>query len=520
MGNLMWAPPVELTAHEEGICRRLKRVGRFFAFLRRHRHELFNEELQQDLAVMYSDTPRGTPPKPPALLATVTLLQAYEQKSDAAAVEEAVFDQRWQMVLDCLGCDSPPFSQGGLVEFRRRLIEHNLDRRLIERTVQMAEESGEFGAKHLRVALDSAPLWGAGRVEDTFNLIGHALSVVVECAARVWGRKPCEVEEAAGLEVVGEASVKAMLDIDWTDQEEQQGALRRLLIDVDRLRTWISTTIDECDDVPLQEALELLAQVVEQDIEPDPDGSGPRIRRGVATNRRISIRDPDMRHGRKSKSRVINGYKRHVGTDLSSGFILAAAVRPANEREHLAMDDELRPELEAYGPVEELHIDRGYLAGSWVKELDAEGKRVISKAWDQSRAGRFSKAKFDIDLDEGRVICPAGRSTPIRGSKAQFSRTDCGSCSLRHRCTKAAYRSVAIHPLERLLQQYRRDAKTSEGRAERRQRVDVEHSLAHVTRRQGPRSRYIGQRKNLFDLRRTVAVENLNRLALLARRAA
>ena len=95
-----WSPPVELSALEVRICKRLKRTGRLFAFLRRHRLELFDEGFQAELAAMYSDRPRGTLPLPPAMLAMVTLLQAYEQKSDAAAVEEAVFDRRWQMVLD------------------------------------------------------------------------------------------------------------------------------------------------------------------------------------------------------------------------------------------------------------------------------------------------------------------------------------------------------------------------------------------------------------------------------------
>lgn len=520
MTHLEWAPPEALSAVEERICGRLKRVGRFFAFLRRHRHELFDAAFQAELAGMYSDKPRGTPPKPPALLAAVTLLQAYEQKSDAAAVEQAVFDQRWQMVLDCLGCESPPFSQGVLVEFRRRLIAHDLDRRLVQRTVELAANSADFGAKQLRVALDSAPLWGAGRVEDTFNLVGHALSVVVDCAARLWGRPSADVRAAARLEVVGPASVKAMLDIDWADAEQQREALHRLLTDAHRLRAWVDTTLKEHDDVPLRQALELLAQVIEQDIEPDPDDGAPRIRRGVTNNRRISIRDPDMRHGRKSKSRVVNGYKRHVAIDLSSGLVLAAAIRPANEREHVAMDEDLRPELEHYGSVQELHIDRGYLAGQWVGELDSSGARVVSKAWDVSREGRYSKAHFTIDLDARRVVCPAGKAAPIMGPKAQFSRTDCGPCAQRDQCTKAAYRSVQIHPLEPLLQRFRTAQKRPEGRAERRLRVVVEHTLAHVTRRQGPRARYLGQRKALFDLRRTVAVENLNTWNLLTRRAA
>ena len=35
----------------------------------------------------------------------------------------------------------------------------------------------------LRVAVDSSPLEGVGRVEDTFNLLAHAARKVVSCAA-------------------------------------------------------------------------------------------------------------------------------------------------------------------------------------------------------------------------------------------------------------------------------------------------------------------------------------------------
>ena len=195
--SIIWSPPAELSALEARICKRLKRTGKLFAFLRHHRHELFDEEFQRELASMYSDRPRGTRPRPPALLAMVTLLQAYEQKSDAAAVEESVFDRRWQMVLDGLDTETPLFSQGSLVDFRRRLIEHDMDRRLVERTVELARKTGDFGHKQLRVALDSARLWGAGRVEDTFNLIGHTLELVVECAASVAGMEVAEVHEIA-----------------------------------------------------------------------------------------------------------------------------------------------------------------------------------------------------------------------------------------------------------------------------------------------------------------------------------
>ena len=71
-------------------------------------------------------------------------------------------DRRWQLVLDCMGAEEPPFSKGTLVGFRKRLIEKNLDRRLVERTVELAAATGGFGARALRAALDSSSLRGGG----------------------------------------------------------------------------------------------------------------------------------------------------------------------------------------------------------------------------------------------------------------------------------------------------------------------------------------------------------------------
>jgi hypothetical protein len=38
----------------------------------------------------------------------------------------------------------------------------------------------------------------------------------------------------------------------------------------------------------------------------------------------------------------------------------------------------------------------------------------------------------------------------------------------------------------------------------------VEHSLGHIGQWQGRRWRYVGERKNLFDLRRSAVVHNLH----------
>jgi hypothetical protein len=174
MRPLNWEPPVETSAAEDTILKRVKRA-KLFVFLRRHRHQIFTPEFQVELAGIYKDSPKGFPPVEPARLALALILQAYTGVSDDEVIEAMVMDRRWQLALDCLDAETSPFSKGTLVNFRRRLIEHQMDRRLLERTVEMAIQSGAFGARQLRGALDSSPLWGAGRVEDTYNLLGHAL---------------------------------------------------------------------------------------------------------------------------------------------------------------------------------------------------------------------------------------------------------------------------------------------------------------------------------------------------------
>lgn len=512
-----WSPPVVLSAAEEQVAKRMKRTGKFYLFVRRHRHELFDDAFRTELESMYAAAPRGTPPKDPMFLWLVTLLQAYTGASDADAVENAMFDRRWQMILDCWGTESPPFSQGVLVDFRQRVIAHDMDRRLVERTVELARETGAFGYKALRVALDSAPLEGAGRVEDTFNLIAHAMEVVLDCAAIVAQMTSDEVGHAAGVGLLGEASIKAALDIDWSDDGARSDALTRLLADVDALRRWIGSHLPQGEeDPPLQRALDLLAKVIEQDLEPDPDQPGrSRIRGGVAKDRVISIHDPEMKHGRKSKNRTINGFKKHLAVDLDSGLILAATARPANHAEHAAELD-LRGDVERLGNVVELHADRGYLAGQWLRDLHASGQPAISKAWAR-RGERFAKGDFDFDFDEQLVTCPAGETASIRerpsGRAARFRSAACRPCALRDKCLPSSSkgtRDIKLHAAEELLQDLRGMSKTSEGRVKQRERVAVEHRLAHHCRRQGPRARYVGTRKNTFDCRRIAAVENLH----------
>ena len=157
MRPALWNPPVEPSSAESTIIKRVRRA-KLFVFLRLHRHELFDESFQTELAATYQDSPKGQPPLSPAQLALAVILQAYTRVSDDEVIEATLMDRRWQLALDCLAAETAPFSKGTFVAFRQRLIEHHLDRRLIERTVEVAAQHRGVNPKQLRAALDSSPL--------------------------------------------------------------------------------------------------------------------------------------------------------------------------------------------------------------------------------------------------------------------------------------------------------------------------------------------------------------------------
>src|SRR5262245_47997891 len=258
---------------------------------------------------MYGAGGRGQPPVPPAQLALATILQAYTGASDSEVVEEVVADRRWQLVLGCLGATRAPFGKGTLWRFRALLIRSDLDRRLVERTVELAQRRGGFGAGPLRAALDASPLWGAGRVEDTYNLLGHALRKALSVLARQQGRGLAEVAAAAGAPELSAASLKAALDVDWDDPAARVDALTRVLAMVTAVAAFAAAQ----GVVPAEttQSLAIAGQLQAQDVVRTADGAAA-LGQGVARDRRISVEDGEMRHGRKSRTERVDGYKRHV----------------------------------------------------------------------------------------------------------------------------------------------------------------------------------------------------------------
>ena len=210
----------------------------------------------------------------------------------------------------------------------------------------------------------------------------------------------------------------------------------------------------------------------------------------------------------------VDGYKRHVLHDLDTGLIRAVGITPANVPE-ACVTKEIDADLKLQRVrLTELHIDRGYLSSHFVRERSDE-LEIYCKAWPVRGGKRFSKQAFTwigtgrsfaVQQNRRCPLCPVGWCI--------FPKTPAPSVRRSAQCTTSTNgRSVSIHPDEALLIELRERQQTPQGRVQLRERVAVEHTLAHIGRWQGRRARYRGTRKNLFDLRRSAVVHNLHVLA-------
>ena len=243
-------------------------------------------------------------------------------------------------------------------------------------------------------------------------------------------------------------------------------------------------------------------------------GPAPTLRRGVARDRRISIEDAEMRHGRKSRSVLFDGYKRHVLRDLDTGLVPAVGITPANVPEASVTGD-ITADLAAAGrTLAELHIDRAYLSLALVRDRGPD-LAIFCKAWRvRNTGGRFPKTvhprlrRRAADLPRrGRHAVRARRHRPLPGGCLR--RLPAAARAAPPAATGAACPSTPMSAAGRAARppadpgRPREAARTRRGRARPRPR----RPLAR------PPRPLPGTRKNLFDLRRVAVVHNLHVIA-------
>ena len=216
----------------------------------------------------------------------------------------------------------------------------------------------------------------------------------------------------------------------------------------------------------------LLATVLGQDLEETGGGSFVIARR-VAKDRVISTVDPQTRHGHKTLARGFDGYKGHVAVDPDSEVITATEVSAGNAgdastAEQLIGDlfdkptcnpseqDPAEQDTVRAGEVGEavtggdqacVYGDNAYGTGELHDRLERAG--IESRCKTQApvgAGGRFTKDRFDVDLDADTVTCPAGRTRRSGAAAMASAPLTSGRPAPTARCVSSARRPPRAAP--------------------------------------------------------------------------
>ena len=484
----------------------------FYGQLAASRGRLFKDE---DFKELYKEANNGRPSVPPSQLALVVLMQARDGLSDAETIERTAFDLRWCAVLQ-RGAGEQLCAKSTLQVFRAHLVLNDTAKGIFKKSVDEAKRVGLLKGEALKVATDTKPIDGRGAVEDTYNLLATGIGMLVDALSKKEGKDKHEWMREFGLGRYSQPSVKGSADIDWSDKDARECFLTVLVGDAHKLLTMANGQGPQ-----IKEAADLLAKLLLQDVEEGTTDGAPKatIKEGTAKDRMPSATDPDVRHGRKSKSKRFKGHKAAVVTEITTGIIVGLDVLAGNDADSTgALDLTKQAEEITEMKVEETLGDCAYGSGATRREFEDEGRTLLAKVpHENDNRGMFTKSQFNIDLGANTVTCPAGHTTDMADNHADGSATFhfdkyCEGCPLRAKCTTSeSGRSLRVHPQEGLLKEAREFQSTPEGKARLRKRVIVENSLARLAHLGIGQARYKGRKKTRFQLAIACTIANLRR---------
>ncbi len=484
--------------------------GSFFSLLAEHGARIVCDE---NFADCYSDGV-GRPSIPPSQLAKVLLLQYRTGLSDEQAMEAVAWDLRWKIALG-VAVDHTGWSPSTLTRFRARLLLHGKERLALENTLELAQELGLLDAPAEQI-VDSTPMLGAAATQDTVRLVRSGVRKLIDAVSAADEDSGRRLDRGLEFDYARPAEKP---DCRWRERSERERTLTRVACDAERALRAVEDEEDLLAEGAVEEAHRLLRELIGQDFDVDSDDV-PRLHRGTRSDRILSVHDPEMRHGRKSKRQRFDGFKLHAAaTGSPEPLLTAVAVTPANEGDGPQAALLVNSQREDRRP-ERLLGDTAYGDTATREAMEARAVEVLAPVPASQRGERFGKRDFDIDLDAGIVTCPAGEvaqitARPQRSGKRSvvFRRSVCGGCPLKPRCCPTgSHRQLVIERREDLLLAARR-ALEDEQAAEhlRRTRPRIERLLGVLVHRYGARkARYLGAAKARLQALWSAALVNLN----------
>jgi transposase len=184
-------------------------------------------------------------------------------------------------------------------------------------------------------------------------------------------------------------------------------------------------------------------------------------------------------------------------------------------------------------PPSEHFLDAGYVSAEvLVSSRDEHGIRTVGSprgdvSWQKRTEGAFDVEHFAIDWERKQVRCPQGRVSTYwkehpdadRGPYVSvgFRASDCQSCPVRARCTRAVkqgrHLKLPAQALFEALREMRQFIESEEGRRLYAKRAGIEGTISQGVRSFGlRRARYVGLAKARLQHVATATAINLGRL--------
>jgi len=466
----------------------------------------------------------GREARSPSVLTRLLLLQLRDGTSDERIVDDLYYDLRVRHMCD-FALDERPIHPTNLVYHRLRLLFGTIKREKIEemkrdgfsekdsplqgifdRIKQAAVELGLVDVESAQL-IDSSAIFGRAAVMDSYALIFAGIRRTLEAYQKT--------DDEHARELIGRLRRSEYLQdvakpgINWESESDRADLLNDLVCDaVSVLRAGLSF-----DDAELQGLLEQLARLVGQDVEVEEDGTG-RLIDGVSADRQVSVVDPEMRHGRKSKSRKFNGYKGTVTADATSGVITAVHVMAANEHDSAATVPIIDQQSQSGTQPPALIGDRAYAAEETRHEAMRRGVAIVTKP-NTTPSDKFGKGSFKIDMEGATVTCPNGLVRAIVGQSVSFTGRACpADCPHRRVCLgKSGKRIIKFRKHEALQQDAEKFAQTDRGKELLLLRPAIERVIAHWMRNGARQARYFGRLKVWMQCVLSAVMCNLRKIA-------
>lgn len=470
----------------------------------------------------------------PVLLLGVSFLQYLEGVPDRQAVDMLHYHAGWNFALNRQVGD-PLFHHTTLVNFRQRLIDHDLSAVGFEVVLESLIEAG-LVSRQSRQRLDSTQMFGRISRMSRLDCVRESLRLALEELAQ----KLKESERPEWWAQSWDRYVDSQ-----TDYRAPLETLARKMVeagtDAQQLLGWLARS--EANELAQGTQTKLLARVFGEQFEviEGTAAAQPKTKDQLGSERVQNPHDPDATYaskgtGEQKKEHV--GYKVQVAETVNEAVLAAGeptgnfitgivthAARESDEEGSLKMEKEQREMGMDKPPVQ--YVDAAYISTGELMKAAAEGREIIGPSPGAASKSdkHFCSDHFEVAVQDLKAVCPAGKQNSqcsrleekASGKvsyRFEWSSADCVNCPLRKQCMKTdhKHRTLVVGEHYTFLQKRRREQKSEPFKERMKHRNAIEGTQSELVRAHGlRRARYRGLPKTKLQNYFAAAACNIKR---------